>query len=129
VDEQRVAENVAKARRVCEGWAHLSREEFKELMAPDIDYRNIPIEGDHHVGPDAVYEILSRFSKSWDVVLRVDTIVGDQNAVLTERTEHFEHKAGTKPTFDLPVMGTFELKDGKITAWRDYFDLSQLRLR
>jgi limonene-1,2-epoxide hydrolase len=22
-------------------------------------------------------------------------------------------------------MGTFEVRDGKISAWRDYFDLSQ----
>jgi limonene-1,2-epoxide hydrolase len=129
VDEQRVADNVAKVRRVCESWATLTREEWQELMAPDVDYRNIPIEGDHHVGPDAVFEVLSRFSRSWHVALRVDTIVGDERAVLTERTEHFEHRAGSKPTFDLPVMGAVELKDGKITAWRDYFDLAQLRLR
>jgi limonene-1,2-epoxide hydrolase len=23
------------------------------------------------------------------------------------------------------VMGTFEVRDGKIAAWRDYFDLNQ----
>ena len=26
----------------------------------------------------------------------------------------------------LLVMGTFELRDGKICAWRDYFDLGQI---
>jgi limonene-1,2-epoxide hydrolase len=26
----------------------------------------------------------------------------------------------------LPVMGTFEIRDGKISAWRDYFDLTQI---
>jgi limonene-1,2-epoxide hydrolase len=26
---------------------------------------------------------------------------------------------------ELPVMGTFEVKDGKIAAWRDYFDMKQ----
>ena len=25
----------------------------------------------------------------------------------------------------LPVMGTFEVRDGKISAWRDYFDMAQ----
>jgi limonene-1,2-epoxide hydrolase len=25
---------------------------------------------------------------------------------------------------DLPVMGTFEIRDGKIAAWRDYFDMA-----
>ena len=29
-------------------------------------------------------------------------------------------------TIELPVMGTFEVTaDGKISAWRDYFDLNQ----
>jgi limonene-1,2-epoxide hydrolase len=49
--------------------------------------------------------------------------------VLTERTEIFTHRAGAKPGFELPVMGTFEFRDGKITAWRDYFERSHLRLR
>ena len=25
----------------------------------------------------------------------------------------------------LPVMGTFDVVDGKIAAWRDYFDMNQ----
>ncbi|MET0473326.1 MAG: limonene-1,2-epoxide hydrolase family protein, partial [Mycobacterium sp.] len=25
---------------------------------------------------------------------------------------------------DLPVMGVFEVRDGRIAAWRDYFDLA-----
>ncbi|MFP5469010.1 MAG: limonene-1,2-epoxide hydrolase family protein [Alphaproteobacteria bacterium] len=28
---------------------------------------------------------------------------------------------------ELPVMGVFEIKDGKITKWRDYFDLGQFQ--
>jgi limonene-1,2-epoxide hydrolase len=27
--------------------------------------------------------------------------------------------------FELPVMGIFEVGDGKISAWRDYFDMNQ----
>ena len=27
--------------------------------------------------------------------------------------------------FLLPVMGAFEVSDGKINAWRDYFDMNQ----
>jgi limonene-1,2-epoxide hydrolase len=26
----------------------------------------------------------------------------------------------------LPVMGAFHVVDGKITAWRDYFDMAQV---
>ena len=27
----------------------------------------------------------------------------------------------------LPVMGTFEVVNGKIRAWRDYFDMNQFQ--
>jgi limonene-1,2-epoxide hydrolase len=26
----------------------------------------------------------------------------------------------------LPVMGVFEVQDGKIAAWRDYFDMAAI---
>lgn len=120
-----VERNVAAARRVCEAWNVLERPEFHELFDAQVDYRNIPIEGDHHVGPDAVHDVLCRFRERWDVTLRVHHVAGDERVVLTERTESFVHRAGAKPDFVLPVMGTFELRDGKITAWRDYFDLNQ----
>ena len=45
------------------------------------------------------------------------------DVVLTERIDTFtmgERRAA------LPVMGTFEVRDGKISAWRDYFDLAQV---
>lgn len=31
--------------------------------------------------------------------------------------------------FELQVMGIFEVTDGKISAWRDYFDLNQFTAR
>ena len=48
---------------------------------------------------------------------------------MTERTEHFARKDGSREPFVLPVMGVFELRDGKVGAWRDYFERSHLRLR
>ena len=41
--------------------------------------------------------------------------------VLTERVDHILDADG-KPAMSIPVMGIFETQDGKITAWRDYFD-------
>jgi limonene-1,2-epoxide hydrolase len=41
--------------------------------------------------------------------------------VMNERTDRF--KIGPK-WVEAPVMGIFELRDGKIAAWRDYFDLA-----
>ena len=41
--------------------------------------------------------------------------------VLNERTDIFELVDGK--TLSIRVMGVFELSGGKITAWRDYFDM------
>jgi limonene-1,2-epoxide hydrolase len=49
-------------------------------------------------------------------------IVADGSIVMTERVDHFV--IGDRD-IALPVMGTFEVNDGKITAWRDYFDMNQ----
>jgi limonene-1,2-epoxide hydrolase len=116
-------------RKICENWATMSLEEFREVMAEDCDYRNVPIEGDRHTGPDEAHDILSKFSNKWDVDLNVVNIVGDDRVVMTERTEHFARKDGSREPFVLPVMGVFELRDGKVTAWRDYFEMSHMRLR
>lgn len=56
------------------------------------------------------------------IEFRVDAIAADGGTVLTERLDIFHFATGT---IELPVMGTFEVVDGKITAWRDYFDLNQ----
>jgi limonene-1,2-epoxide hydrolase len=53
---------------------------------------------------------------------RVRNIVGEGSVVLTERVDVF---VMPNVTVELPVMGTFEVRDGKIAAWRDYFDLNQ----
>jgi len=54
--------------------------------------------------------------------VRVLNIVGEGNVVLTERVDVF---VLPNVTIELPVMGTFEVRDGKIAKWRDYFDLNQ----
>ncbi len=42
--------------------------------------------------------------------------------MLTERLDQFDLANGKK--ISIPVMGTFEIENGKIKAWRDYFDLN-----
>lgn len=129
MDDKLIEQNVATVRRICEGWHVLTQAEFRELCDPALDYRNIPIEGDGHHGPDEAHAVLSRFAEKWNIRLQVDNIVGDEHKVMTERTEFFEHRPGSKASFALPVMGVFELRDGKVTAWRDYFEMSHLRVR
>ena len=49
-------------------------------------------------------------------------IAASGSLVMTERVDVFTFPTAT---IELPVMGTFEVSDDKITAWRDYFDLNQ----
>jgi len=116
-------------RKICEQWATMSLDELREVIAADCEYRNVPIEGDRHVGPDAAYAVLSAVAAKWDIGLHVVNLVGDGRVVMTERTEHFARRDGSRESFVLPVMGVFELRDDKVVAWRDYFEMSQLRLR
>lgn len=55
--------------------------------------------------------------------LRVDMLAVAEtgNKVMTERIDHLVGPDGTT-VLSLAVMGIFEIANGKITAWRDYFD-------
>ncbi|MFD7019186.1 limonene-1,2-epoxide hydrolase family protein [Streptomyces sp. NPDC059161] len=60
------------------------------------------------------------------IEFRVINIAANGPIVMTERVDVF--KLPDK-SFELPVMGTFEVTDGKINAWRDYFDMNQFTSR
>lgn len=101
------------------GWNTMDWDGVADLLADNVIWHNIPMEkmegkeiveaAIRGMGPEAV---------DWEVI----SIAEAGNKVLTERVDRFDMPGGKK--IDLPVMGTFELKDGKITAWRDYFDLN-----
>jgi len=119
--------NLAVVRRLCENWPWLTREEFHALLAADCDYRNIPLAGDRHTGPDEAHDMLSRMREHWDIRLDMVNLTAAGPVVLTERLEHFKHRKGERADCELPVMGAFELRDGKIVAWRDYFEMSHAK--
>lgn len=97
-------------------------ESLRPFFTDDVVYHNIPM--DPAVGIDATIDFISGFFGMFEGV-SFDTLhlaVRD-NVVLTERVDTF--KLGPKVA-SLPVMGTFEIRDGKISAWRDYFDMAQI---
>ncbi len=105
----------------CAAWARLDIDEILSFFTPDAIYHNIPI--DPMVGVDAIRGMISMFTTDVErIEFRVLHLAGNDNVVLTERVDVF-----VRPdrTIELPVMGTFEVRDGKIAAWRDYFDLNQ----
>jgi len=101
--------------------AGTSPAELVEYFTDDAVYHNIPV--DPAVGHDAILALLNMFMGAIDrLEFRVRNVAASGNTVLTERVDVFHLPNGT---IELPVMGTFEVRDGKIAAWRDYFDLNQ----
>jgi limonene-1,2-epoxide hydrolase len=107
----------------CATWKEKDQDALMDFFADDAVYHNIPIDPPS-VGKEAIRATIDMFTTAPD---SLEFVVHHQaeNAdgiVMNERTDHF--KIGDA-TISLRVMGSFELKDGKITAWRDYFDMQQ----
>jgi limonene-1,2-epoxide hydrolase len=120
-----MSENIKKISEFCESWPRLSRAEIVALFTEDAVYRNIPFVGDV-IGGEGAADVLLLISGK---VAGIDATVlnagelGD--VVFAERVEVFRRHTGE--VFELPVVGVFELRDGRISAWRDYFDGEQIR--
>jgi limonene-1,2-epoxide hydrolase len=109
-------------RRFCDEFAKGSSvDEIVAYFTDDAVYHNIPVEP--AVGPEAIKAVFSMFTTGVErMEFKILNIVGDGDVVLTERVDVF---VMPNVTIELPVMGTFEVRDGKIAKWRDYFDLNQ----
>ena len=117
---------IEMVRRFCAAWSDdMGADDLAAFFTDDAIYHNIPLApitrreniadniGSYiRPGPPGVERI----------EFRVINIVADGPVVMTERVDLF--KLSDK-SFELPVMGTFEVRDGKINAWRDYFDMNQ----
>ena len=93
-----------------------------ELVSDDVEYDNVPMGKVY--GPDGIKSILGQMVGMLD---EVDWVIHRQIAsgslVLNERTDRFG-KDGK--WMELPVAGVFEVRDGRITLWRDYFDMTTM---
>ena len=107
-------------RRFCASWAAGSLDDLM-AFATDAVYHNIPMAP--VVGVEQIRATIEGFTSGVDSIeFRLDQIAADGGTVLTERVDVFTFPNGC---IELPVMGTFEVVDGLIAAWRDYFDLNQ----
>lgn len=108
-------------REFCAAWADGDLEVLLGYFTADAVYHNIPL--DPVEGVDAIRATIAGFTGGVDKIeFRVLHLVAEGDVVLTERVDVFT--TGLR-AIELPVMGAFEVRDGKIAAWRDYFDLNQ----
>jgi limonene-1,2-epoxide hydrolase len=113
------SDNIDLIRRFCAAWDQIDIPAVLGFFTDDALYHNMPIQPIR--GKDAIKGVIEQFTAPfercpWEIV----SIAAAGDTVLTERIDRF---VGTDKKVELPVMGAFEIRDGKIAAWRDYFDL------
>jgi limonene-1,2-epoxide hydrolase len=107
-------------RRFCAAWGREDLDTIIGFFTDDAVYHNIPVAP--VVGPEQIKSTIESFSGGVESIeFRLDAVAADRGTVLTERLDIFTFANGR---IELPVMGTFEVRDGKIAAWRDYFDMA-----
>lgn len=88
------------------------------LLDPDVRYQNVSLPAAH--GADVVVKqlrMLPKFATGFEA--RLHSIAGSGSTVLTERTDVLVRGSFAAEFW---VCGVFEVRDGRITSWRDYFD-------
>ena len=118
-------DSVALVRRFIEACVRADPDEFASYFTEDAIWWNSP--WPPVKGRDAIRETLRRgAARMLALPWEIRHIVADDGIVLTERVDNFMVN-GTRVS--VPCMGVFELRDGKIAAWRDYWDLKQFEAK
>jgi limonene-1,2-epoxide hydrolase len=117
-----VSDAIDLVQRFCDEWGKGGGvDALVAYFTDDAVYHNIPVAP--VIGRDAIKATIEMFTTGVErVEFRVLNIAAAGEVVLTERVDVFVLPG---KIIELPVMGTFELRDGRIAAWRDYFDLNQ----
>ena len=114
------AADIAVVESFFEAFRSLDLDRAASLMADDVVYQNVPFPA--HRGKPAVMRTLNGFGRvmtGFDVKMK--NIAARDGVVLTERVDIL---TGPLMHLDLWVCGTLEVREGRITLWRDYFDLA-----
>ena len=109
-------------RRFCDAFDGKDVASLRPYFSDDVVYHNIPL--DPAVGIDATMAFIEAFFGMCEsMTIETVNLAVRGDVVLTERIDTFTVGDIVAP---LLVMGAFEVRDGKICAWRDYFDLGQI---
>ena len=111
--------NISTIRCFILAWSGLNPVELSEFFTDDGAYHNMPMQP--IVGRENIKDFITVFSASWiETDWQVLNIVEEGNTVFCERVDKTKSTGGD---VNLPCFGVFEMENGKIKVWRDYFDL------
>ncbi|MDE0886156.1 MAG: nuclear transport factor 2 family protein [Myxococcota bacterium] len=102
-------------------WSRLDPAELGSYFSDEGVYYNMP--ASPVTGRENIEKMIAGFisawtATQWDVV----NLVSAGEIVIAERLDRTKAKGGKG--VDLPCAGVFEMENGKIKIWRDYFDMA-----
>lgn len=106
--------------RFLAAWSRLDAAELASYFTEDGVYHNMPMAP--VAGRTAIEEMIRGFTANWSATdWEIRHLVAEGDVVFSERIDR--SVVGGKRV-ELPCAGVFEMRSGKITVWRDYFDLA-----
>jgi len=115
-----MSENEKIIREFIAAWSNLDATELASYFTDDGVYHNMP--SGPVQGRENIEQFIGGFIRPWQSTdWEILNLVANGDVVMVERLD--KTVVAGSPV-DLPCLGIYELENGKIKVWRDYFDLS-----
>jgi len=115
-----MSDNIQIIRNFIDDWSTLDAARLADYFTEDGCYHNMPVEpvsGKENVAGFIAGFISNWKATQWDLL----NIAASGDVVIAERVDRTQTSNGD---VDLPCVGVFEMENGKIKVWRDYFDMN-----
>ena len=117
------AANDTMIREFLAAWERRDTDHIVNAFTDDGVYHSVPLTP--IVGKAAIREFVAGFADVPPGRLEIHHQVAAGDIVMNERTDSITLNGA--PVV-LPICGVFEIEDGRIKAWREYFDLSPVKV-
>ena len=112
-------DNEKLIRDFIDAWPRLDAKELSTYFTEDGVYHNMPtapVTGREHIEVMIAGVIGAWTATKWEVL----NLASRGDVVFAERIDRIQTGDSS---LELPCTGVFEIENGKIKVWRDYFDL------
>jgi limonene-1,2-epoxide hydrolase len=116
------AEAVSAVKAFLDALGRLDTDAALALLSDEVVYQNVSLpQARGKVAVGRQLALLTRYCTGFEAINH--RIAGDGHVVLTERTDIIEIG---RFRAEFWVCGTFEVENGRIVLWRDYFDWANI---
>jgi limonene-1,2-epoxide hydrolase len=103
-------------------WREPELEKLASFFCDDAVYTDGP-RGEHRGIAAIRAEFETGLSTFHGLDIEIKLLVADRATLMVERVDHFE--IADKP-FQMEAVGVFEVEQGRIKRWRDYYDVKSI---